>query len=87
MIEDKIKLHRQSSDKPNGAEFYHRLIGYSSAAHTKNLQAIITKTLDLLIHSALLYDIKTALNAGQKQKNDQLPCLFTQMSHTAAGNL
>lgn len=56
-------------------------------AHTKNLQAIITKTLDLLIHSALIYDIKTALNAGQKQKNDQLPWLFTQMPHTAPGNL
>lgn len=53
----------------------------------KNLQAIITITLDLLIHSAFLYDIKTALNAGRKQKNDQLAYLFTQMSHIAPGNL
>lgn len=55
--------------------------------NSTNLQAIITITLDLLIHSALLYDIKTALNAGRKQNNDQSAYLFTQMSHIAPGNL
>ncbi len=39
------------------------------------------------MHSVLLYETKTALNVVQKQKNDQLPCLFAQTSHTAPGNL